>query len=165
MVVEVGFLPEVPIDIWKIIVILVNSIIQQAFFMASPSTYVSSSARGLLVAYKLMQYSEPYLVPDFMKKADIKKNNKKQVTQAAFVKVYPNPAKDFVTIEYDLCGKKGNSIINIADQSGKQVKSISVIKIQDQILVETKGLISGTYFVQLIESGKMIASCKFVIIK
>jgi len=165
MVVEVGFLPEVPIDIWKIIVILVNSIIQQAFFMASPSTYVSSSARGILVANNLMQYSEPYLLPDFTKNTQVKKVRKNQLNHSRYVKVYPNPSKDYFTIEYNLNSNNSQASIIISDLSGKLIRTESLSKVQDQILIDTSSLKPGNYYVHLIQGGKLLATSKFTIVK
>lgn len=65
-----------------------NSVVLN-YFMTSPSAYVSSSARGLLVSNNLMQYSEPYLVPDFTKNTEVKKGRKDQLKFSQYVKVYP----------------------------------------------------------------------------
>lgn len=142
-----------------------NSVVLN-YFMSSPSAYVSSSARGLLVANNLMQYSEPYLVPDFTKKTDVRRKNNEKLSQYnSYVKVYPNPAKDYITIEYDLSKKEVKPYIYLLDQSGRLINSISIKKTQDQILVETKEFKPGTYYVQMIESGKRLGSCRFTIIK
>lgn len=142
-----------------------NSVVLN-YFMASPSAYVSSSARGLLVANNLMQYSEPYLVPDFTKKTDVRRKNNEKLNQYnSYVKVYPNPAKDYITIEYDLSKREIKPYIYLLDQSGRLINSISIKKTQDQILVDTKEFKPGTYYVQMIESGKRLGSYRFTIIK
>ena len=135
------------------------------YFMASPSAYVSSSARGLLVANNLMQYSEPYLVPDFTKNTEVKKGRKDQLKFSLYVKVYPNPSKDYITIEYNLNNKNSQAYILIVDPSGRTIRSISVSKLQDLMLFDTSSLKSGNYFVQLVQGGKLLTSSRFTIIK
>lgn len=134
------------------------------YFMVSPSAYVSSSARGLLISNNLIQYSEPYLVPDFTKNAEVKIGKKNQLNQSRYVKVYPNPSKDYVTIEYNLITKNSLASILIVDINGKTIRTVSVSKTQDQMLIDTKRLIPGNYYVQLIQGGKLLISSRFTII-
>lgn len=133
--------------------------------MSSPSAYVSSSARGLLVSNNLMQYSEPYLMPDFTKNTEVKKGSKDQLTFSQYVKVYPNPSKYFITIEYSQGSKNLKASIIIVDQSGKFVNSMTVSKSQDQMLIDTRSLKPGNYYIQLIAGGELLANSRFTIVK
>jgi|GEM_PF-1600722 len=80
------------------------------------------------------------------------------------LKVYPNPAKDFITIKYDLFSKKDKPFIYIVDQSGKLVTSVSERKAQDQMIIDTRSLKPGNYYIQLIQGGKLLANSRFTIV-
>lgn len=126
---------------------------------------ISSSARGLLVANNLMQYSEPYLLPDFTKNTEVKKGRKNQLNNLRYVKVYPNPSKEYITIDYNLNSKNSQASILIVDPSGKTIKTVSVSIAQDQILIDTRNLKPGNYFVQLVQGKKILTSSRFTIIR
>lgn len=142
-----------------------TNLVSLNYFMASPSAYVSASARGLLISNNLLQYSEPYLVPDFTKKSEVIKVGKNHLNLSTHVKIYPNPSKNYITIEYNLNGKNSNTTILIVDQSGKLVNTMALSKEQDQMLFSTKNLKPGNYFVRLIADGKLCATSRFTIIK
>lgn len=135
------------------------------YFLSSPSVYVSSYARRLLVKSNFLAYEEPYVLPDNTKKYEIKeKEKKKQVVSRAFLKAYPNPAKDYITIEYDLGNELSVSSIVIYDSHGKQVKSIKLGKQNDQFIVRTGNLKPGDYFIQLISGNQSLSFARFAII-
>jgi hypothetical protein len=72
-------------------------------FVESSSSTVSASARSILIANNMLEYNEPYLIPDFTKSAELRKpkTNSNQITTQT-IRVFPNPGRDYVTIEYSL---------------------------------------------------------------
>lgn len=135
------------------------------YFLSSPSLYVSSRARRLLINSNSIEYEEPYILPENFKKFDVKEKRKQnKVVSSSFVKAYPNPAKDYITIEYSSGIEHSDCFILIYDSYSKLVKSVKSVKFQDQILLRTNYFKSGNYYVQLISDNKCLNSCKFTVI-
>jgi len=67
-------------------------------------------ARNTLIDKGIISYQEPYLLPDGTKSSRIRRyDNPKihfQSGNSSFVKVFPNPASDFITIDYQLPNKE-----------------------------------------------------------
>lgn len=135
-------------------------------FLLSSSPGVSSAARGMLVANDLIVYHEPYLVPDFTKSAEIKKprviSAKPDETS---IKVYPNPAHDFITIEYNTGNDNANGKIEIIDESGRRAYMRNLTRQFDQIIMDTRYLKPGNYIIKLVINTKPVCSSKFVIFR
>jgi plastocyanin len=82
------------------------------------------------------------------------------IRKDARVKVFPNPAKDFIT--YQTIGNSTINEIRILDISGKTVKIIQKPEISDdQIKIDIGNLNQGIYFI-LVKSENGIESAKFL---
>ena len=118
------------------------------------------------MANNLLEYNEPYLVPDLTKSADISKPKPGSVrNQTQMIRVFPNPGKDYVTIEYNFGNNNPSGIYEIVDQNGRIVKRGNLGRQTDQVVIETFDLIPGNYYISLISDSKHIASARFVISK
>lgn len=130
------------------------------------SPVVSSSARGILIANNLLEYNEPYLEPDLTKSAEIRKprtNSTQNSTES--VRVFPNPGKDYVTIDYNLGDNHTSGSYEIADQTGKMVKKGNLSRTANQFVLDTHDLAPGNYYISLILSNRSVAISRFVIAK
>lgn len=135
-------------------------------FFESPSTQVSASARSLMVAHKLIDYQEPYLVPDLTKSVEVKKPKAEAAGKLKeVIRVYPNPGKDFVTLEYSLGDNFNSNSYEVSDQTGKIVKKGSLGKSADQVIIDTRDLATGNYYINLISGSKNVTGARFVIAK
>jgi hypothetical protein len=133
-------------------------------FMQSHSTTVSSAARGLLVANGLLVYDEPYLNPDLSKSSQVRNLVKNSVKPTkSLLKVYPNPAQDFITIEYNTNIDKANVVVELSDESGRKVYSQQLVRQLDAIILNTRNFKSGNYLVKLVVDNKTANSAKIVI--
>lgn len=133
-------------------------------YMQSYSSTVSSAARGLLVANGLMVYDEPYLDPDLSKSSEVINPAKNSVKPTeSLLKVYPNPAHDFITIEYNTNNDKANVVVEVSDESGRKVYSQQLIRQLDEIILDTRNFKSGNYIVKLVVDNKTANSTKVVI--
>lgn len=133
-------------------------------FLLYSSPVVSSSARGLMISNNLLEYHEPYLEPDLTKSLEVRKPRVKQVQpEVAYLKVYPNPAKDFITIEYNTGKDKNNGVIEIIEESGRRAYMSKLSRQFDQIIMDTRYLKTGHYIIKLVLNGKSVCSTKFVI--
>jgi len=133
-------------------------------FMQSSSSSVSSAARSILVANNMMVYDEPYLKPDLTKSIEIRTPKKiSTIPSEFFLKVYPNPAHEFITIEYNSSTDKANVEVELSDESGRKVYSQQLVRQLDTIILDTRNYKSGSYFVTLVVDNKIANSAKFVI--
>jgi hypothetical protein len=79
-------------------------------------------------------------------------------------KVYPNPANNYFLIDYLLIDETTNAKIEIVDISGKRLQSFKLNDQQNQLVIETKGIKNGIYFVYLIDNGAIMKQAKLTIV-
>ncbi|OFZ08106.1 MAG: hypothetical protein A2338_07985 [Bacteroidetes bacterium RIFOXYB12_FULL_41_6] len=81
-----------------------------------------------------------------------------------FLKLFPNPTKDYVILEYKL---ETDVLANISinDIKGITIKAIETKGQQDQITLITSDWKPGIYLANLKISGKIVESIKFTIVK
>lgn len=81
--------------------------------------------------------------------------NKVELEQASF-KVFPNPAKDFVTLVSPV-----NGTVTIYNMLGAVIKTLK--KTEESQVVSVAGLIKGVYLVSIQSNSKVIATQKLII--
>ena len=121
-------------------------------------------ARNILVAAGEMDWTEPVYIPvsnksAHMEKDEVPNNQRKQV-----LKVYPNPAKDFIIAEYHLDEISSGKLI-IMNAEGKSIRQIPLKYAQNKLRISVKGMSSGVFFIKLIANGKKQETFKFSILK
>ncbi len=79
------------------------------------------------------------------------------------VKVYPNPANDFVVISYEISKAINGLRLVICDANGKTVYDKELNKAKDELLITLKDYAKGNYIVTLFNNGKVVNSSKIVI--
>lgn len=77
--------------------------------------------------------------------------------------VFPNPARDFVTISAGQNAPAANTNITLADASGKTILQQPMRIAQERISVAA--LASGTYFLQITNGAKSVYTQKIIILK
>jgi hypothetical protein len=130
------------------------------------SSIVGVYARNMLVALGKTMYTEPIIVPDLYKstQAETEFIELLNTKTPNIIKVFPNPASDYVILEYKLETDVKASII-IQDLRGINIKEYKTKSQQDQITVITKDWVSGIYIVSLRVDGKLTESTKFTVVK
>jgi hypothetical protein len=133
-------------------------------FVESPSTSVSATALSLMIAHQLIDYQEPYLVPDLTKSTEVKKTKvKPSGDKATSLKVFPNPANEFITIEYNAGTEENQVMIEVFDESGRLVYNTNLTRRIDQIIIDTRNLKSGNYIIRLVSGNKSIGNTSVII--
>lgn len=131
---------------------------------------VKSFARNVLIASKQYSFNETVILPDETKSLKqfgrIIKTGKISVSD--YMKIYPNPARQFIIVEYNLkdkykSGKIGSLILTNAE--GKMVENKTIYKQQDQTLISTSSLPVGIYICTLSLDGKSLESQRVIIAK
>ncbi|MCK9401279.1 MAG: T9SS type A sorting domain-containing protein [Bacteroidales bacterium] len=145
--------------------ILDSLMVEQLTELKSRESKPGSLARNVLVANGITDYIEPIYLSDNLKSSLIipdKHGNSKQKDNR--LSIFPNPAKDYIIVSYDLSGKAGNPWIDIYSLEGKPCYRQSLIGSKNQIVIPMAKLASGVYSVQLVMDGEILESSKFVLI-
>jgi Papain family cysteine protease/Secretion system C-terminal sorting domain len=120
--------------------------------------------RNLLVAIDTLAYQEPYIFPDLLKSSQAYEDYQEIINtnQPASLTVHPNPAKDYIIIEY-MQEMDGSGYVSITDLNGKPVTGIHLSNVHDQKVLDTKNWKAGIYIATLKIGDKKIESVKFSI--
>jgi Secretion system C-terminal sorting domain len=122
--------------------------------------------RNLLMAIDTLSYQEPYIFPDILKATTMQEQYDKLLNSPGpvFLKLQPNPAKDYVVLEYKL-EKEGDASISISNLIGHQKLSLKLSGMEDRKIIDTHNWDSGIYIATLQVNGQRIESLKFSIVK
>jgi hypothetical protein len=88
-----------------------------------------------------------------------------QGNNGGLLNAYPNPAKSSTTIKYQLPDGVNQGDLVFYDLQGKEIKSFTVDRTFDSLLVSTNDLAAGTYLYVLRAGGNYVGSKKMIIIK
>ncbi len=83
------------------------------------------------------------------------------------LEISPNPAKDYLLVKYHLqeMALPIGTTLKIIALDGKLLQQISLSNVQDQIIIDTKQLLSGTYILQIADAKVIYNNAKFEVIK
>ena len=82
------------------------------------------------------------------------------------LKLYPNPAYDYVTVEYRTASMVYNTLsLVIFDAGGKAVLNRPLQGGDNEELIDLSRLNSGTYIVRLMADNRQIAEEKLTVLK
>jgi len=123
-------------------------------------------ARNILIASGLLNYQEPIVFESNYKSSGrdhfIIRRNKKQ--EPDFI-LYPNPARDFITIESKWLGSVDSpALLLIYDTKGRQIGKCTLSEHSDHQLIPLQNLSTGTYFFQVVFDNKKTNLKKVVIL-
>ncbi len=122
-----------------------------------------SYARGLLVFNNIVEYNEPVFMPEpLINNKNIKtgqENNEKHL------KVYPNPAGDYIYAEYKLPEESKDMLIKVININGQVEKTIKLKYAIDNKLLNLAGLSNGNCMIILEADGNTISSKAITIVK
>lgn len=76
---------------------------------------------------------------------------------------YPNPAKDFTYLDFELNPDVMSAEVRMYNLIGKQVKRESIQGIDGKLRVDTRDLMPGVYFFYMIVDGQEVASRRLII--
>ena len=122
----------------------------------------NSSLALLILADTSLHYQEPLYEPDttLERRAIIKKP---KTNEEKHLKVYPNPAKFFFSVEYDLSDSELPLILKITDISGKTIEERQLKNKRDIIAINCTQYSKGNYNCIIFAGQKIKQMAKFVI--
>ena len=110
-------------------------------------------AKNILIHEGLIIYDEPVYFPDYFKSVNTSGNWTKAYKTEDFLKVFPNPAGTYFTVEHNIILYEGECSIIISDIHGKTVSNYNLNSAQNQHVISTNDYPSGLYLVQLFING------------
>jgi hypothetical protein len=124
----------------------------------------SMYALNTLIDMGELEYEEPIEMPQVLKSAEVTSSftntNSDNTNEPRMLTIMPNPAKDFILVEYEL-QVKGSTEIEITDLSGKPIYSLQGANLRDQVTIDTRNWKPGTYIASLKINGKTKETVKF----
>jgi hypothetical protein len=127
---------------------------------------VSIYARNILLAHSLVEHQPQYLLPDDTKSSKVKRPRNQSLPKDKVLKLYPNPAREYVIVDFDLSKMRaidGAGIIKVFALDGKLIESMPLTKAKDQIVFPLKGYKPGTYMFTLYVGNQMLESQRLII--
>lgn len=86
-----------------------------------------------------------------------------EIEKAVF-KVYTNPANTYIEFEYKVLMPAKETVLRIIDVQGKPIQTWNLGINQEGIRVlDTRKMLNGVYFYDLLQGGEKIKSGKFII--
>jgi hypothetical protein len=133
--------------------------------LATHNTYSGTYARDLLINKDIIAYNEPYIFPENNLKSGKIIRNKQVTTRInADFKIYPNPAIDYVIIEYT--GEKSNRFlsIEIIDAAGQIILKHNFEETSDIQVIPLSGVAPGAYTIHIIRDIWPHSNSKLIIL-
>lgn len=133
--------------------------------ISADSTRAGIYARNLKVVLGETTYNEPIILPDIYKSTRAMADYEQLLNSEApgLLKVFPNPASGYIILEYKLETNAGATIL-IQDMRGVTIKSLTAVRLQDQITMITRDWASGIYIASIKVNGLIMESVKFTVV-
>ena len=81
-----------------------------------------------------------------------------------FLRIYPNPANNWVSFTYTLEGEQPQAVLELRDAAGKTVHQVQLSQTKGEYVWDTRALQAGTYYYSL-KTAKTNKTGKVVIVK
>jgi len=134
--------------------------------MESELPLVSAYARGMLVKGGHISFRERIVLPSSNKSKRVYNNDRPEpMDESIYLKLMPNPAKNFVIAEYDLSLGQGQGMLVLSDLKGTILYSIVIKDTKNQITFDLGNLSAGLYVISLYSGNNHIESKQFSKVK
>lgn len=130
---------------------------------------VKSYSRNILIANNAIEYQEPYLYDDGSKSSSVKKKHRMgPPTKQILLQVFPNPAKDYIIVRYNLAnelsGTQEKAVLEMVTTTGQVIISLTMQAVTGQVVVSTKTFIPGVYIIHIKGINKQVETTKFTVV-
>ncbi|MFW5762348.1 MAG: T9SS type A sorting domain-containing protein, partial [Cyclobacteriaceae bacterium] len=121
-------------------------------------------ARDILFAAGFIDYEEPIIIPEAFKSSEFVENEPfNSFDKPEILNVFPNPADDYIVVDYNADGHNGIVLLSIIDLNGKPVFAEVQNMQRNQKVISTQDWKSGIYLVTVSVNGSTIKSRKLTI--
>jgi len=121
-------------------------------------------ARDILFAAGFIDYEEPIIIPEAFKSSEVIEDEPfSSFDKPEILNVFPNPADDYIVVDYNAEGHSGIVLLSIIDLSGKPVFAEVQPIMRNQKVISTTDWKSGVYLVTVSVNGSTIKSRKLTI--
>ncbi|MCF8298458.1 MAG: T9SS type A sorting domain-containing protein [Saprospiraceae bacterium] len=108
--------------------------------------FPAAYARALLLKENAeYEYDEPIILPEVSSSRKRNPALSNENTKTYKFEVYPNPAYDYVIVDYELKIEDNNAFVQISDNTGRIINTITLNNTAGQKVVNCKGMTSGLY--------------------
>ena len=130
---------------------------------------VKSYSRNILIANNAIEYHEPYLYDDGLKSSLVKKNHNKGLpSKQISLQVFPNPAKEYIIVKYnlanELAGTQEKAVLEMVTTTGQVIKRLTLPVVTDQVVVSTKTFVPGVYLIHIKGTNNKVGTTKFTVV-
>jgi hypothetical protein len=120
--------------------------------------------RNVLIVTDSLIYHEPYLLPEEgLKTVQIKPKPIIEKPYGNKFSIYPNPAGNYIIIDYSLNHDPDNCYFQLIDSRGRLLKTIEIRDKEDYLLIPLSEWKSGLYLCRLYDSKKKMEVHKFIV--
>ncbi len=119
-------------------------------------------ARNILIASCGFSYHEPILLETTLKSSKIFQQLGKEKKSLSEFKVFPNPCKDYIIVEYKKNRNTDEVTFSIINFKGSFLASYSLQKTSNQVVIPFKIYLPGCYFLKMQVNGKSVGSYQIV---
>ncbi|MEI6347149.1 MAG: T9SS type A sorting domain-containing protein [Bacteroidota bacterium] len=152
---------DIKLNVKKIDSLSIQDINRLTQITSNEESSNSNIARSLLLRANKINYAEPINDITQISKGKRVSNIKTDQDNNTRLKIYPNPAKEWVIVYYKV--ESVPSKIEICDLLGKVVLSKVVEQSEGEILIETSSLTSGSYILKLQSDDNTLRTIKLTI--
>jgi len=117
-------------------------------YCLSSNEQIKVFARNTLIDRSLVNYQEPYLLPETTKSIRGRRNIPNDIhgkVENTYLRVFPNPATGFITVDYCLPNEETKGSIKLFDLTGKAYATKLLSANTNQLVIPLKGLPPGIY--------------------
>ncbi len=130
---------------------------------------VKSYSRNILIASNAIEYHEPYLYDDGLKSSSVKKKHHMgPPTKQVSLQVFPNPAKDYIIMRYNLANElydtQETAVLEMVTTTGQVIKSLTLQDVTGQVVFSTKTFVPGVYIIHIKGINKKVETTKFTVV-
>lgn len=140
---------------------LAGLVASDSMFQYLPAVY----ARNCLVHNGLLNYHEPLGYDPGLKSTKVRKSYPKiqpPIPGSGYLKVFPNPAKDYIIVGYRLNKRCPDGLIRIFSCEGKNIRNVPVYSMNSEIILPVRDL-PGSFLITLQGCSGLIDSQKIVV--
>ncbi len=134
--------------------------------VSNTNGFPQALARNLLLYNNATAYHEPYLLVDTTqnKSAPVKSSNTGfSIWKGSnYFTLYPNPANQYITLEYNLRYNISNPVVEIVTLTGVHISTFRLAKQSGVIIIDLRAYLSGTYLLRLSNNNRTLQTAKFI---